>query len=179
MLQYSFNSKKANIFPALFRLKRPNLLFFHVKDVNDNVRGNKKGISGNGPAPCIPPVIRRHRKTVSPRKRSSGPLDGGFQCKASCGSLILSRDSPDSVISGPEPLMPEKRIAPPLVVTISCAPARRKRENASKRGKNRPLTHFFRGGQICWSSFAAPMHPQSKEKPHPETVSGCGEILLC
>jgi len=83
-----------------------------------NRSAKKKGISGNDPAPCIPPVTRRHRKTVSPRKRSSGPLDGGFQCMASCESFILSRDSPDSVIPGPGPLMPEKRIAPPLKITI-------------------------------------------------------------
>jgi len=125
---------------------------------------NKKGISGNGPAPCIPPVTRRLRKTVSPRKRSSGPLDGGFQRMASCGSFILSRGSPDSVIPGPGPLMPEKRITPPLVVTISCVPARRKRGNAVKRGKNRLDTHFFRGGQICWSSFVSLRPIRGKKK---------------
>ena len=125
--------------------------------------------------PCIPPVIRRPRKTVSPRKRSSGPCDGGFQRKASCESFILSRDSPDSVISGPGPLMPERRISPPLVVTIPCFQARSKRENAAGHGKKRLNTHFFQDGQICWSSFAD-ADASATKKTHPETVSGCGEV---
>ena len=141
--------------------------FFTSKTLMITFAGTKKGISGNGPAPCIPPVTRRHRKTVSPRKRSSGPLDGGFQRMASCGSFILSRDSPDSVIPGPGPLMPEKWIAPPLVVTIPCVPARRKRENAAGRKKKRLLTHFSRGGQVCWSSFVSLRPSAAKRKTAP------------
>ena len=105
--------------------------------------------------PCIPPVTSRPRTAVSPRKRSSGPLDGGFQCMASRGSFILSRDSPDSVISGPGPLMPEKRIAPLLNHTISSVWERSKPENATGQRKKRSRTLFFQGGQICWSSFAS------------------------
>ena len=104
---------------------------------------------------CIPPETRRLRMIVSPRKRSSGPLDGGFQRMASRGSFILPRDSPDSVISGPGPLMPEKGIAPPLAVTIPCVHARSKRGKAAGQKKNRRGKHFFQGGQVCCTSFAA------------------------
>ena len=112
-------------------------------------RPNKKGISEKRPAPYVPPVTRRPRRTASPRKRSSGPLDGGFQRMASRGSFILPRDSPDSVISGPGPLMPEKGIAPPLAVTIPCVHARSKRGKAAGRKKNRRGKHFF----PRWSSL--------------------------
>ena len=48
---------------------------------NEWKRPNKKRHKRKRPAPCIPPVIRRPRTDVSPRKRSSGPLDGGLQCR--------------------------------------------------------------------------------------------------
>ena len=51
--------------------------------------------------------------------------------------------------------MPEREDLSPLVITIPSFPVRSKRENAAGRGKKRPRTHFFQGGQVCWSSFAA------------------------
>ena len=128
--------------------------------------------------PCIPPITRRPRKTVFPRKRSSGPPDGGLQCKASCGSFILSRDSPDSVISGPGPLMPERRIAPPLALLLYHASRRESNAetppNARKKAPGSIFSKVVRfAGQVLW----IPTHPR-KKKTAPGTVSGCGMVLF-
>ena len=113
----------------------------------------KKGISGNGPCRASPrdPPSPENR---FPPKTVIRPPWRRIPMQTLCGP-ILSHDSPDSVISGPGPLMPERRISPPLEITIPCFPARSKRENASKRRKNRPPSHFLRDDQICWSCFAS------------------------
>ncbi len=168
--------------------KRVVYVIFHVFDVNNNVRGKnrdqraeieKRRFDSFGPDGLKRPNKKRHKRETShamhsprnptspdsrfPRKRSSGPLDGGFQRMASCGSFILSRDSPDSVISGPGPLMPVSRIAPPHTVTIPCVRARSKRENAAGSRKNGFPAHFFQGGQVCCTSFASDGHPRRKK----------------
>ena len=129
--------------------------------------------------PCIPPLIRRPRRTVSPRKRSSGPLDGGFQCRASCESSILSRNSPDSVISGPGPLMPEKKDRSPLSRLLYHA--FRREANAKTpagAGKTVPGRTFPEGVRFAGQILRPPAYLRQKEKPHPETFSGCGEVLF-
>ena len=125
----------------------------------------KKGISGNDPCRASPRNPPSPDQRFPPKTLIRPPLRR-IPMQTSCGSFTLPRDSPDSVISGPGPLMPERRIAPPLEITIPCVSAQRKRENTVKRGKNRPRTHFFRGGQICWSNFTAA--DGAKRKPHPE-----------
>ena len=68
---------------------------------------NKKGISGNGPCRASPrdPPPPENR---FPPKTIIRPPWRRIPMQTLCGP-ILSRDSPDSVISGPGPLMPEKK----------------------------------------------------------------------
>lgn len=57
--------------------------------------------------------------------------------------VILSRDFPDSVTSGPGPLMPERRISPPLPVTIPRQKHQNKRENNIRRAEKTLRDAFF------------------------------------
>ena len=52
------------------------ILLFH-----GNRRRNKKRHKRKRSMPCIPPESAAFRKTVSPRKRSSGPPGGKYQCR--------------------------------------------------------------------------------------------------
>ena len=106
---------------------------------------------------CIPPETRRLRMIVSPRKRSSVPPWRRASMQTS-RFVILSRESPDSVTSGPGPLMPERRISPPLPVTIPRQKHQNKRETASGGRKRRSGTHFSRAVHVCCTRLASVRH---------------------
>ena len=60
---------------------RPEINWRETQLFPGNYRRNKKRHKRKRSMPCIPPESAAFRKTVSPRKRSSGPPVGKYQCR--------------------------------------------------------------------------------------------------
>ena len=113
-----------------------------------NVTRPKKSISGNEPCRASPRKPAVTGQSFPPENGHPAPLATGFNAQT-LRFVILPRDSPDSVTSGPGPLMPERQITPPLTVTIPQTESRNKRATASRGQKRRSGTHFSRAVQVC------------------------------
>ena len=147
-------------------------------------RQQKKGISEKRPVPCIPPVTRRLRTNVSPRKRSSGPLDGGFQCRhresSSCPGFPRFRDfRARTAYAGERNRSPSRDYytMPPC--------ANQTEKHARPQEKTPPHALSSRCSSLLYKigvrQARKPSAPrmarpraETKQKPHPGTNLGCG-----
>ena len=102
--------------------------------------------------PCIP-LGSRVSGNRFPPKTAPGPPDDGSH--ADSRSFIHAREFPRFRDSRAWTAYAEERIAPLFPVTIPCRDAARKRKKPSGRRKNNAGGPFFKGGQVCWSSFAS------------------------
>lgn len=101
--------------------------------------------------PCIPPETAVSG-TVSPRKRFPAPLTAASH--ADIQRIVNPAGSfPDSVIPHGRTAYAGERIAPLFTITIPPSERGSKRGKRSEPLKNSAGRRFFRGGQVCCTSF--------------------------